>query len=289
MENVYTRSDREQDHVWKKLSDEDKRYAEEWLNETDEGKRNGFKMIRRWLDQNNSLDARIDDFLILRFLRVCKFDVKKTKNRMRSRYKQRSKLPQWFLNKDPFLPELQELINLGIYLPLLKPDNQGRLVIIIRPAVYDPRTTDVANVVKLYLILLETAVKYYPAASIYGYVMIVDLTGITIRHLVQYRPSLLMNAVQMWQNYPIRILSINIFNVPAIFEATAMILRSFMSEKLRNRFHMSSSMKPDDFKDIPTDTLPVEYGGTGGTIQELTKFWKKTAEKNRDVILEEEK
>lgn len=54
-----------------------------------------------------------DDFFILRFLRVCKFDIEKTKTKIRNYHKQRSDLPEWFMNKDPFQPELQELLDIG--------------------------------------------------------------------------------------------------------------------------------------------------------------------------------
>lgn len=60
-----------------------------------------------------TLNLSADDFFILRFLRVCKFNVEKTKTRMRNYYKQRFDLPEWFANRNPFQPEMQEMLNLG--------------------------------------------------------------------------------------------------------------------------------------------------------------------------------
>jgi hypothetical protein len=54
-----------------------------------------------------------DDFFILRFLRGCKFDLEKSKRKLRSYYEQRSMSPEWFTNRDPFLPEIQEMLALG--------------------------------------------------------------------------------------------------------------------------------------------------------------------------------
>lgn len=59
------------------------------------------------------LNLYADDFLIHRFLRVCKFNLEKTKTRMQNYYKQRSHLTEWYLNQDPFRSELQELLELG--------------------------------------------------------------------------------------------------------------------------------------------------------------------------------
>ncbi|KAL0114323.1 hypothetical protein PUN28_011524 [Cardiocondyla obscurior] len=279
----------DQDHISQELSDEDKKYAAEWLNETDETKRNGIETIRCWLEQND-LGARIDDFIILRFLRVSKFDVEKTKKKMQNRYKQLFKLPEWFLNKDPFLPELQKLLDLGICLMLLKPDKLGRLVMIIQPCLYDPTTTTIADFAKVCLIMMELGVKYYPAASVYGIIQILIMDGLTLRHITQYTPSVIINSIQVWQNYPMRMRSINIVNAPKIFEATATMLKSLMSEKLRNRFHVRSDFTTENgLKDVPAEILPVEYGGTGSTVQELSEFWKRRAEENRDYILNGEK
>jgi len=58
----------------------------------------------------------------------------------------------------------------------------------------------------------EIAMKYYPA-SVYGCVIMIDVASSTIRHILQFRPYLIMNLVHTWQNgYPMRFQKINIFN-----------------------------------------------------------------------------
>lgn len=63
--------------------------------------------------RNNVIIVVLDDFNILRFLRVCKFDVDKTKERLRNYYEHKAKCPEWFTNRDPFLSEIQEILDLG--------------------------------------------------------------------------------------------------------------------------------------------------------------------------------
>ncbi|KAL0114322.1 hypothetical protein PUN28_011523 [Cardiocondyla obscurior] len=100
-------------NVQQQLSSEDQTYAAAHLNETDETRENAVAEIRRWVDENGDLIPRIDEFLILRFLRVCKFNLEKTKTRMQNYYNQRSHLSEWYMNKDPHQPELRELLDLG--------------------------------------------------------------------------------------------------------------------------------------------------------------------------------
>ncbi|XP_011704761.1 PREDICTED: alpha-tocopherol transfer protein-like [Wasmannia auropunctata] len=268
------------------LTNEDKKYAMEYLNETDENRENDVAEIRRWLE--DELRIRIDNFFILRFLRVCKFNLEKTKTRIRNYYKQLSHLPEWYLNKDPFRPELQELLDLGILLPLRKPDSQGRVVFLIRGTRHDPRIHTIPNLSKAFILAIEMAMKYYPAASVYGCAMFFDVINPTIRHIFQFRPYVIMNMVHAWQScYPMRYQTITVFNVPTFFDIVIRIMKSFMTEKMKNRFYVYSH-RPQCFKDIPANILPVEYGGTDGTMKELTEYWKKLIEENRDWLLRDE-
>ncbi|XP_071573242.1 retinol-binding protein pinta-like [Temnothorax nylanderi] len=277
-------------YAWKKLSNDDKLYAATYLNETDETTReNAIAKIRRWIEENDDLREQIDDFQILRFLRVCKFNFEKTKIRMQKYYRLRSDLPEWYMNTNPFRPELQQLLDLGLYLPLRKPDDQGRFIIIVRCTRHDPRIHKMTDVAKISAMVSDTAVKHYPAASIYGYRVFIDMSNTTLRHIAQYRPYVLKNSVHAWQNYPMRVQSINILNASILLDITVRIFKSFMTEKMRNRLHVySDSTMKNCFDDVPTNILPVEYGGTDGTIQELTEYWKKLIENNHDLLMNEQ-
>ncbi|XP_011705811.1 PREDICTED: alpha-tocopherol transfer protein-like, partial [Wasmannia auropunctata] len=231
------------------------------------------------------LNLYLDDFLILRFLRVCKFNIEKTKIRMRNYYKQRSDLPEWYMNKDPFQPELQELLNMGLVLPLRKLDSRGRLVFIIRATRIDPTIHELSDLIKICVMLTELTMKNNAIASVYGLVVFFDLINPTMRHIAQFSPQMIMNIVHAWQScYPVRMQSINFINVPTIIDGFIRIMKSFMTKKMKNRFHVYSHMSQSCFKDVPADILPIEYGGTYDTIQELTDYWKKLVEKNCDWI-----
>ncbi|XP_028049369.1 retinol-binding protein pinta [Monomorium pharaonis] len=274
-------------HAWQEMTSEDKIYAAENLNETDNIRENAVAEIRRWIKEND-FPTQIDDFLILRFLRVCKFNLGKTKVRIRNYYTQRSDLPEWYMNKDPFQPELQDVLNLGILLPLRKRDSQGRCIFLMRLTVHDAERNKISDLFKSSILAIETAVKHYPVASIYGCVFLVDVSNPTIRHVIQAKSYELMNIVHTLQNcYPIRSHKFVLFNVPIVLDVIVKLVRSFMTKKLKNRFQVYSDAY-HCFEDIPTDILPVEYGGTDGTLQELTEYWKKIIEENRNWLTKDE-
>ncbi|KYN05827.1 PREDICTED: alpha-tocopherol transfer protein-like [Cyphomyrmex costatus] len=286
MTNERNHNDNIVDYVSQELTNEDKKYAAEYLNETDETRENAVSEIKLWIE--NELRIQIDDFLILRFLRVGKFNLEKTKIRIRNYYKQRSNLPEWFTNKNPFQPKVQEYLNLGMFLPLLKPDNQGRLILLIRGTLNDPRIHNIADMSKACMLTIELAVKFYPAASVYGIVSLIDMIDPTIRHILQFGPHTIMNIIHTWQScYPMRYQAFNVFNVPKFFNVIINLAKSFMTKKLKDRFHVYAD-NLECFKDIPANILPVEYGGTAGTCQELTEYWKKAIEENSDWLTKDD-
>ncbi|XP_039308732.1 retinol-binding protein pinta-like [Solenopsis invicta] len=270
-------------HARQKLTSEDKKFAAINLNDTNETRENAVAEIKRWIEESDDLLSRIDDFFILRFLRVCKFDVKKTKDRIRNYYQQRSELPEWCANKDLFRSELQELLELG-FLPLRKPDYQGRIVLLLRVT---QQLYEIPNIVKLCILALETAMKYYPAGSVYGCSCYMDGSNSTVGHVFQFSPFVLKKIAYTGQKcYPVRYQKIVFFNIPKILNIVMSAFKFFLTEKLKNRVFVFSHELC--FEDIPADALPVEYGGTGGTLQELTEYWKKLIEENRDWITQDE-
>ncbi|XP_011704765.1 PREDICTED: alpha-tocopherol transfer protein-like [Wasmannia auropunctata] len=274
-------------HVLQEMTSEDKKYAAAYLNETDEIREKAIAEIRRWIE--DQLRIQIDDFLILRFLRVCKFNLEKTKIRMQNYYKQRSNLPEWYIIKDLFQPKLQELIDMGLILPLQKPDSQGRLVFIVRCTRFDPTTHELSDFIKIGVMLAELTMKNNTTASVYGCAIYVDVVNPTVRHIALCQPHIFMNVVHAWQScYPIRVQSINFINTPTFVDHIVRLMKSFMTEKMKNRFHVYSHMSLSCFKDVPADILPIEYGGADGTIQELTDYWKKLVEENHDWIMNDE-
>ncbi|XP_029166216.1 alpha-tocopherol transfer protein-like isoform X2 [Nylanderia fulva] len=239
---------------------------------------------------NHSIKKNIlDEFFILRFLRVCKFDTEKAKTRIQNFQKVRFSRPEWCSNLDPLQPRLQELLSLGICLPLRKLDNQGRMVFIVR-ASYDPDVFTISEGIKILILILEVAFKDNVEASLYGLAVIMDFQHATLRHIAQLRPNIVWHLVHGVQGcYPIRIRSLNSINTPEYAKFVMTIARYFLNNKLKERFHVYSHKTTHDcLKNVPANILPIEYGGTDGTTQELIEYWQKVVEENREYFIDDE-
>ncbi|XP_063977676.1 retinol-binding protein pinta isoform X2 [Diachasmimorpha longicaudata] len=263
------------------LTDEQQQYAANVLNERDDGPAKVQEM-REWIEKHDNLCAPIDDFTIRRFLRVCKFDVARAKEKMYNYYAQRTILPEWFANRDPMIPELQDMFKMGIFLPLQGVDDQGRIVVILRVCIHNPAQHSISSVLKASLMILDVALKDHVSASIYGISAIFDMTGVTLDHGLQMTPGVVQRLVHAWQGcYPLRIQSLDFINAPVYVNFVLNIFKSFMTKKLKSRTVVHKGTSEEFFKTkVPQRILPLEYGGTAGLLQDLIDYWKAKIEEN---------
>ncbi|XP_043272868.1 retinol-binding protein pinta [Venturia canescens] len=272
------------------LSESEKQYVATHLNENDEVRQRSIDEIRRWIVENENLHARTDDFSILKFLRACKFDIGRTKKKLNNFHKQRAMLPEWYANRNPFLPELQELFDMGVFLPLRELDEEGKMIIIVRTSVHDPNKHKQADVLKAGKMVLDIATRDNETVSIHGVTAIFDMDGVTLGHGLQMTPGIVKRLVHSWQScYPLRIESMNFVNAPKYVNVVLNVFRCFMSKKMRTRLHVHTRSNTSFFDKIPSHILPEEYGGRGESIRSLTEYWKKIVTENTEWFAEDEK
>lgn len=272
-----------------RLSEKERDYAAVNLNETEENRSLKIDEIREWILKNDRLKSRIDDFFILRFLRACKFDIEKTKYKLWNYHEQRSNVPEWYANKNPFLPELQDMLNLGTLLPMNKLDNEGRMIVLIRVAAHDPKKHNLADMLKASLMVLDLAIRENELVSIYGIIAILDMTGISMGHALQLPPNVIKKLVHAWQGcYPLRIQGLEFINAPSYINVVLNIFKSFMTNKLKQRVHVHAKGTKTFLNKIQRDILPCEYGGTDGSVKNLKEYWKNAVEENHSWYTEEE-
>merc|ERR1711970_645523 len=130
------------------LSEELQKKAEEELGEVPSRRAQDIQAIRDWLKKQPHINCPTDDWTILKFLRGCKFSLERTKEKMDMFYTCKTAVPEWFTDRDADNAKMRQLLELGIFLPLGKKDQNGRGIVLIRAAVHDPSTTSMDEVFK---------------------------------------------------------------------------------------------------------------------------------------------
>ncbi|CRK94917.1 CLUMA_CG008408, isoform A, partial [Clunio marinus] len=262
-----------------------KQFALENLGESEDIAKSSVLEIQKFLKDFPEINAHNDERFILFFLRSCKFDVEQTKNRIRNFYKQRAERDEWFVQRDPFLPEISELLSIGVFLPLREKDAENRQIVIIRTAAHSPSNHKQNDVFKVGRMILDYLVSIDESISVYGIRAIFDMQGIAFGHALQMTPMLIKRAVNSWDSYPLRIQKLEFINANLGINVVLDIFRSFMSAKMKERVSVTRG-KPN-YK--ASDNLPKELGGNVDSYSILASHWKQLLEKNYQWFQEDEK
>lgn len=102
----------------------------------------------------------------------------------------RASRPEWFSARDPFAPELVELMDLGVFLPLRVKDEHGRQVFVVRAAAHDPKIHRQSDVFKVGKMILDLVLAADETVSVYGVVAIFDMTGVHLGHAMALPPNM---------------------------------------------------------------------------------------------------
>lgn len=270
------------------LDDDAKRYALENLNETEEKRYLALREIRRWLEEEKQdLHARLEDEYILPFLRGCKFNLEKTKAKLGNYYTMRRDRPEWFNNRNPLLPEIQELVKMGVFVPLKK-RFENRLVIIVRTACHDPKKHSQDDVFKTGKMILDVAALEDETVQIYGVTAIFDLTGVGVSHSRSLTPHMVKKTVFAWQNYHCRPKQLEFINAPVFVNVMLNIFKSFMTEKLKKRVGVHYGGSESLHQVVDRKILPPEYGGEGENMGNLVEYWSQKLVSRREWFMEDE-
>uniref|UniRef100_A0AAG5CN64 CRAL-TRIO domain-containing protein n=1 Tax=Anopheles atroparvus TaxID=41427 RepID=A0AAG5CN64_ANOAO len=255
------------------------------VQETAELRTASIATLTQWLlDERPDLQIPSESKLILYFLRTTKYNIDKTKQKLSIFLKNREKLTEWFQDRDPQRPEIRELLEIGVFLPLRQKDKLNRQVVIIRTSAHDPQKHKQDNVFKVDKMILDLLMYLDETVSIHGVVAIFDMRGVTLGHALQLPPSMIKKAVESWENYPCKPKVLEFVNVPVHVNIVLNVFRSFMSPKMKERVTISRKGSKLDH----LITLPRELGGAGESYQQLAEYWKETVHANESFFVQME-
>ncbi|KAK4879673.1 hypothetical protein RN001_007819 [Aquatica leii] len=271
------------------LSKELEEVAVKELNEKPERRQYDLESIREWISKQPHLKVKTDDQWLINMLRCCKFSLEKTKKRIDLLCSIKTLTPEVFENRDPFLPEIQGLLNCGCVLPLPKENNPiAPRTILIRML---EKTTKykVIDGIKLILMIFEILINEDDNFIIVGSQVLEDYKELSFKHIQMATPSVVKQAIIcLLSTYPVRANSFHVINSSDLFISALYLVKPFLSKKLLSRLHIYNNDEQNQIKShIPLQILPKEYGGTGPSVEELTAEWKQKVESYKDWYAED--
>ncbi|KAG8292324.1 hypothetical protein J6590_042560 [Homalodisca vitripennis] len=238
--------------------------------------------IRSWLSKQTHLPQTIDDGLLRRFVHCCDGSLERTKTALELFFCLRADAPEFFKDRDPAMPRVQNVFNLIDLLPLPKVTPEGYRCFLYRLADPDPDKFHFVDYVKTFFMVGDTRIRS-ETELVAGEVPIFDMTGYTLRHLTRLPLPALRKYMQYTQEaHPVKLRQIHIINAVPLLDKVLTFIRPFMKSEVAAMIHVHPVGSDSLYKFVPREILPDEYGGIAGPAKEIKERWKKKVEAERD-------
>lgn len=239
--------------------------------------------LRQWLEENLP-NARRDDHYILRFFEGSKCRMDQAKSKLECDYNFRRKTPEWFANRDPEGKDVKDVISSGIAVYSDIRDEKGRRLLFLRPFYHDI-SLPADSYFKAQTMCSDEAMEDDPSIARDGLIVIVDLDRVTLTQCMK-KIMLTKKMMHWWLNtLPMRVKELHMLNFPGYVTYFLNILKKFLKEKMRNRIIIHKEI--GDLKNyVDPKFLPEEYGGTVGSMTDLTDSYVEKVFGKRQYFLQ---
>ncbi|XP_061393113.1 alpha-tocopherol transfer protein-like [Musca vetustissima] len=252
--------------------------------------------LKLWIGQQPHLKSRTDDQFLIQFLRGCKYSLERAKEKIDRYYTLKTKFPHIMGIYDVDNERFRQITRLGCIAPLPIPLNDTGCRLVMNHFNYNPEECTAEEMAHVGIAIYELFTIDDPYAGICGIVTIIDMSKVTMAHVLQANPIFLKTMVTFFEkSLPLRIKAIYFVNIPKIASSFFKLLLPLFSEKLRQRIFLYPTLE-ELKKYIPLKYLPEYYGGENGSMEdhiraleskfdEYRQFFKENANYGTDESL----
>lgn len=249
------------------------RHAKKELGENEEVRETNMREIKKWLVEQPFPKQSLSHSQLLSFLRGCKFNQQKTREKLTYYLQIRSSESELFRDRDPFSEALREIISRGI---MLLSTSEDRQLVIVRWEHCDTKKVSLVNASKLGFMLCDITMNENPTCMIHGYILIIDCKNLPFGYVRQCSPTFLKELSHVvFKAYPTRIKGVHVVNCSLVVGIMFRLMRVIIPLKIISRIHFYNASNISDIRSrVPLSLLPKDYGGEGRTLDSLTDITK---------------
>jgi len=231
------------------------------------------KFKKELIEEGIFVEERMDDALLLRFLRARKFDLPKAKAMLIAAEQWRKKFGVEEISKNF---DFKEKLEVNKYYPQYyhKIDKDGRPIYVERLGLLDidalyAATTQERQLQRLVYEYEKSITHRLPACSIAsGHPVetsctILDLNNVSLSNFIRVKDYVSQASSISQDRYPESMGKFYIINAPWAFSAVWSVIKRWLDEVTVEKIHiLGSGYREELLKQIPEENLPKEFGGT---------------------------
>ncbi|XP_058805531.1 alpha-tocopherol transfer protein-like [Phymastichus coffea] len=267
------------------LPEDTQKMAKEELREDRNTRDQALEQVRNWIRMHPRIEnCRMDAKWLLKFLRCKKFNVPMAQEAIERYLLLRQVYHPAFNNLDILEPNMSELLDLGYLFAVPGRDTKGRRVVVARPGVFDPYKYTNADMCKIHAITYE-ALMEDEESQVRGFVHFADGAGVSFPHLTLFTPKEAVRIVKNGERtLPMRHKEVHAINAHPSLKFALDFGMSLISEKIRSRVKIYTSLEDAKSNKMDASMLPKEYGGSV-PMKHMIDAWRKELLELRPTLL----
>ncbi|GJQ85285.1 hypothetical protein Trydic_g23183 [Trypoxylus dichotomus] len=241
------------------------------------------QILMEWMAKQPHL-PKIDEYKVILFFQSCYYRIESAKATIENYYTVRANCPEFFANRS--IADVEKPMKSSVAYLLPELSVQGYSVMFAKLIDTNPDHFDCNNLIKYFDMAVSLILRQIGTSE--GHVLVVDMEGTSFGHVAKVNVNSARKYVHFLQEaMPVRVKEIHLLNVSAISQTLVNLVKPFLRNDIVEMLHTHASIDTL-FDYVPKKAFPKEYGGEGGTIQEIMEKQKQEFEENAEYFQKEE-
>ncbi|CAG9805307.1 unnamed protein product [Chironomus riparius] len=245
--------------------------------------------FEEWISTQPNIPKNIPQTILLRYLKVCNFDLEESEKLLDINVKFRIKNQFLFTERDIESEDIRKILEVFQYTGFPKLTSEGYAVESFRIISPELDNFILQDIMKLVIMSHDVNSLIQPNTN--GVIAIYDASGFTIRHFMKVvsnaQTTIIFSQYGQEANC-INLRQIHYVNCSSIVTKAISFFKSFLSKELRDKFYFHSVGYENLHKFIGKEYLPIEFGGTEGSLKDYQEDTLNKLHKYRDFVIKDE-